>query len=206
MRQDTATPVDDSVAERTDEELMRAIAGRDEAAFAALYDRYASVVYALARRVLRRDSDAQAVISDVFWEIWRRAERFNPERGSARTYLLTLARSRAVDALRSRSIRRQREAEAGRANDERWSDGAGSTDPSATVVVDEDRKAVVAAMAELNESQQHTLRLAYFGGLTHREIADELGMPLGSVKTYIRQGLIKLRRALEGATPVRRDS
>lgn len=194
------------VQTRSDEELLVAVSRREESAFAELYDRYAPLVYGLARQVLRRDSDAQAVISDVFWEIWQRGERFNPNRGSARTYLLTLARSRSVDALRARATRARRETEAGQAWNDQSASGEASADPSRLASIDEDRRAVVEALADLNESQQETLRLAYFGGLTHREIADELDMPLGSVKTYIRQGLMKLRRALDCAAAGRRDS
>jgi RNA polymerase sigma-70 factor (ECF subfamily) len=195
--------VDPAVQEPADEDLMLAVAGRDEAAFETLYDRYAPLVYALCLRILRRHNDAQSVVSDVFWEVWQRAERFNPNRGTARTYLLTLARSRAVDRIRANSSRVRRETEAGREREE-WSSGT-AADPSVAVVVDEDRQAVVAALAELNESQRRTLHLAYFGGMTHREIAAELSMPLGSVKTCIRQGLIRLRQAMECAAAGRSD-
>lgn len=195
----------DTVQVRVDEDLMLAIAGGDESAFETLYDRYAPVVYALCRRILRRDFDAQSTVSDVFCEIWQRAERFNPNRGTARNYLLTLARSRALDRLRASATRSRREIEAGREREEQAVAAGAQADPSLAAAVDEDCRAVVSALADLSESQQQTLRLAYFGGLTHREIADELSMPLGSVKTCIRQGLIKLRRVMECTPPGGRD-
>ena len=96
---------------QTDEALLAAVARRDEEAFGQLYDRYSPTLFAVCLRILRRPHDAQAVLSDVFWEVWHHAERFNPNRGSARTYLVMLARSRAIDRLRAESGRQSCEAE-----------------------------------------------------------------------------------------------
>lgn len=179
-----------------DEALMAAIARRDEDAFGQLYDRYSPLLYAICLRIVRRPHDAQAVLSDVCWEIWHHADRFNPDRGSARTYLVMLARSRAVDRLRSESGRQNCEAAFFHSQTRNRADWQLDGDPARLAVAEEDRRRVVAALAELPDAQQRVLQLAYFEGLSQREIATQLGAPLGTVKTHVRTGLARLRRTL----------
>jgi RNA polymerase sigma-70 factor (ECF subfamily) len=180
----------------TDEALLTAVARRDEDAFGQLYDRFSPLLYAVSLRILRRPHDAQAVLSDVFWEVWHHAERYNPKRGSARTYLVMLVRSRAIDRLRSESGRQVAETEFCQSREPEVAEWQQDEDPAKLAVADENSRLVAAALEELSESQQRALQLAYFDGLTHREIAERLGAPLGSVKTHIRTGLAKLGRAL----------
>lgn len=183
--------------EPTDEELMAAIARRDVSAFEALYDRYAPLLYGLCLRILRQHGDAETVLAEVFWEIWQKSERFDPNRVKARNYLVTVTRSRAVDLLRASSTRTRKEDEAGRQqqqqscqrNDARF-------DPSFRVTLEEDGQLVRGALEGLSATQQQALELAFYEGLTHVEIAARLAIPLGTVKSSIRQGLIKLRSAL----------
>ena len=188
--------IEQDLEDQTDEELMLAMARRDEAAFAQLYDRYSSLLYAIGLRILRRPLDAEAVLSEVFWEIWQNAERFNPERGSARTYLKVLGRSRAIDRLRAEKNRSTHEAAAcddrlSQVQQSQMSDG-----PVRQTLRGEDGELVTEALKELSSAQHEVLQLAFYEGLTHREIAERQDAPLGTVKTHIRQGLIKLGHAL----------
>jgi RNA polymerase sigma-70 factor (ECF subfamily) len=180
----------------TDEVLLAAVAQRDEAAFRQLYDRYSPLLYAVSLRILRRTHDAQAVLSDVFWEVWRHAERYNPNRGSARTYLVMLVRSRAIDRLRAEAGWKSWDEEFYQCREKEIREWEQAEDPARLAMTDENGRLVVAALEELSEVQQRALQLAYFDGLTHREIADRLGAPLGTVKTHIRNGLSKLGRVL----------
>jgi len=187
---------DPNLASKTDEELIAAVAQRDADAFEEVYDRYAPLLYAISLRILRQAADAQDLISEVFWEVWDRADRFNPNRGLFRTYLLTLVRSRAIDRLRSDSGRRSHEKGF---FEELVADGSSSPpncDPVHIVISDETNRLVSAAMEGLSTVQRRALQLAYFEGLTHREIAEKMDTPLGTIKTHIRQALIKLGQAL----------
>jgi RNA polymerase sigma-70 factor (ECF subfamily) len=187
----------------SDEQLMGAIGRREEAALELLYDRYAPAVYALLVRMLRCPSQAEAVLSQVFWEIWDKAQRFNPERGSPRTYILTLARSRALDRIRAQSLQVRKEHEAVRQRQWELLDRQAKLNPSESTIGAEDRQLVRAAIKELSREQQQVLHLAYFEGLTHQQMSERLNMPLGTVKTNIRRGLTVLRQALRGAAQVR---
>lgn len=173
---------------------MSRLAQRDEASLEELYERHAPRLYSLCLRVLHQPGEAQSVLSDVFHEVWQRAERFNPERGSVRTYLVTLTRCRAIDRLRSETART--------ANEKRFSAEAPfhqvpesrNPDPSKNLVQDEILDLVRQALEGMPARQRESLELAYFDGLTHQEISERLKLPLGSVKTHIRLGLQKLRR------------
>ncbi len=183
-------------SEPTDEELMAAIARREATAFEALYDRYSPWLYGLCLRILRQHGDAEAVLAEVFWEIWQKSERFDPNRVKARNYLVTVTRSRAVDLLRASSTRTRKEDEAGRQQQQAWQQDDASVDPSFRMALEEDGRRVRGALARLSDTQQQALCLAFYEGLTHVEIAARLDIPLGTVKSSIRQGLIKLRGAL----------
>jgi RNA polymerase sigma-70 factor (ECF subfamily) len=181
---------------QTDEALMAAIARREENAFGQLYDRYSPALYAVGLRILRRPHEAQSLLSEVFWEVWHQAERYNPNRGSARTYLVMLVRSRAIDRLRAESGRQSCEAEFSQNQETDVAEWQQDEDPVRLAIADENSRLVAAALEELSAMQRQALQLAYFDGLTHREIAAKLGAPLGSVKTHIRTGLARLGRAL----------
>ena len=180
-----------------DHSLMAAIAARDPSALGALYDRHASVLLALCVRVLRDRMEAEEVLGDVFLEVWNRYDRYRPSRGNPLTYLLTVARSRAVDRLRSR---RQRDRLTVAAEDvaglEDLRPQAPRPSPLGEAVVAEQRSRVLHALDELAARERHALELSFFDGLSHQEISRHLGEPLGTVKTRIRQGLIRLRKSL----------
>lgn len=178
-------------ARAEDAALMAAVAAGDRAALGRLYDRYARLVYALCVRVLRDAADAEDVLIDVFAELWERRDRYDLTRGSPLTYLTTLARSRAIDRLRSRGGTRPVSTESSTARE------LGTTDDAATpAMLAEQRTRVRAALSGLEAEQRACVELNFYDGLSHTQIAERLGKPLGTVKTYIRQGLIRLREAL----------
>jgi RNA polymerase sigma-70 factor, ECF subfamily len=177
-------------AQISDVELMHAIAGRDEQALATLYDRYRTILFGLLVRILNSREEAEDVLQEVFIQVWRRATDFDASRGRPFTWLVTLARSRAIDRLRSLSAR-ERVASASAANplDD-------VSDADRDVVRVEQRGIVARALTQLPEEQKAALVLAYFEGLTQTEISKRLGAPLGTVKTRMRSGMLKLRELL----------
>ena len=177
-------------AQVSDVDLLRAIARRDELALASLYDRYRLILFGLLTRILLSREEAEDVLQEVFLQVWRRAADFDEQRGRPFTWLVTLARSRAIDRLRVLASRRRlADAAAQNAPDE-------ASDAVSDTLHAEQREIVGRALAELPEEQRHTLKLAYFEGLTQSEIAAKLGTPLGTVKTRMRSGMIKLRELL----------
>jgi RNA polymerase sigma-70 factor (ECF subfamily) len=173
-----------------DTELLHAIARGDESALAALYDRYHSILLGLLLRILHSRVEAEDVLQEVFLQIWQRAANFDEARGRAFTWMVTLARSRAIDRLRSLQSRQ-------RADDTALRDAPEAVgDASDDAYHSEQREIVRAALAEIPEEQRRALLLAYFEGLTQSEIAARLGQPLGTVKTRMRSGLGKLRDLL----------
>ncbi len=166
------------------------VAAGDQGAFALVYDQLAASVYGVARRVLRDPAQAEEVTQEVFTEIWRQATRFDAGRGSVRTWAVTIAHRRAVDRVRSEQARRDRQAR------QATLDPPADATPEDTALDTEDRERARAALAELSAAQREALELAFYDGLTHVQIADHLGIALGTVKTRIRDGLIRLRAAL----------
>jgi RNA polymerase sigma-70 factor (ECF subfamily) len=173
-----------------DVELLHAVARGDEGALARLYDAYRVILFGLLVRILNSREEAEDVLQDVFIQVWRRAVDFDEKRGRPFTWLVTLTRSRAIDRLRQLGARQRLAESAGRDRAEETSDALSDT-------IKGTQKAIVQrALAELPEEQRHTLVLAYFEGLTQTEIAAKLGAPLGTVKTRMRSGMIKLRMLL----------
>lgn len=172
----------------SDEDLFGRVARGDRDAFAELYDRYSDRVFGLARKVLRDPSHAEEVAQEVFVEAWRQARRFDAQRGSVATWLMTLAHRRAVDRVRSEQASRDR--------DERVAvrDQAPDYDHVAEKVETRfEHDQVRRALTELTDLQREAIELAFYGGNTHREVAELLEAPLGTVKTRLRDGLIKMR-------------
>jgi RNA polymerase sigma-70 factor (ECF subfamily) len=178
----------------SDEELMAGVAQCDRQAFEQLYDRYAPLLNTLCVRILGRPSDASPVLVDIFWEVWRTAEKFDPNRGTARTYLLTLTRSRAIDALRARRREEERRHASYAARKGEADERQRQSEPAWQAMRREQSAALHDALDQLTTAQRQMLELAYFEGLSHSEIATRTDTPLGSVKTHIRQGLVKLRQ------------
>ena len=179
-------------AQENDVALLSAIAARDEVALARLYDRYRAILFGLLMRILNNREEAEDVLQEVFLQVWRKAEDFDENRGRPFTWLVTLARSRGIDRLRTLAAR-ERVAEAGaREASEEISDAVTDAFKS------EQRGLVSDALAKLPDEQKRPIMLAYFEGLTQSEIATNLGAPLGTVKTRMRTGMIRLRELLAG--------
>jgi len=182
--------VQPEVAQISDVDLLKAIVRQDETALADLYDRYRVILFSLLVRILHSRVEAEDVLQEVFLQVWRRAPDFDETRGRPFTWLVTLARSRGIDRLRSLAAR-ERVALAGAREP-----GEEVSDAVADAFRSEQRGLVTTALAQLPEEQKRALMLAYFDGLTQSEIAEKLGAPLGTVKTRMRTGLIKLRELL----------
>jgi len=184
-----------------DVKLMATIADGDSAALACLYDRYNRIVFTTVLRIVKDRDEAEDVLVEVFHEVWQKSDRYNAARGNPLTYLLTMARSRAVDHLRSR-LRTRSAMQAMAASgatvqvQESVATPTGSPDPGAQASLGEQRSRVVAALLSLEPQQREVVELSFYDGLSHSEIATRLNKPLGTVKTYIRQGLARLRDRL----------
>jgi RNA polymerase sigma-70 factor, ECF subfamily len=163
----------------------------DEAAFAEIYDLTSSRVFGLARRVVRDPAQAEEVAQEAYLEIWRQSARFDAARGSALAWMLTIVHRRAVDRVRS--------AESSHERDRRYAavgDGPEYDVVDEAVTANLEQARVRRALGSLTDVQREAVTLAYYGGYTHREVSDLLGVPLGTVKTRMRDGLIRLRDTL----------
>jgi RNA polymerase sigma-70 factor, ECF subfamily len=178
-------PVVESVA------LIGRIAAQNRDAFSQFYDRYSPIVYSLALRMLRVQSDAEDLLQEVFLQVWRQAMAYSAERGSPEAWLINIARSRAIDKLRS--IRR-REKSFVLTEDPAAAESPDNLETSAGE--SETRLVMNSALANLPEAQRRVIELAYFGGLSQSEIAARLAEPLGTVKTRMRSAIQRLRGML----------
>jgi len=178
----------------TDEQLMTRLAMRDIRAFEALYDRYGTLVYSTALRVVGDVQLAEDIAQEVFLRIWRRPDHYVPERGRFVTWLLSVARNGAVDQIRTRGRRRRHET-AGEEL-ERELPGDERQDPALMAQLADEGQKVRRALASLPPEQRRVIEMAYYGGYTQQEIAEMLSQPLGTVKTRIRLGMQKLRATL----------
>jgi RNA polymerase sigma-70 factor (ECF subfamily) len=185
-------PAAESQAE--DVESLRRVVSGDQAAAAVLYDRHARALYSLILRILGDETEAEDVLQEVFVQAFRQAGRYDASRGVVAAWLLMMARSRAIDRLRARRSRVE-----GRTGEVQVLNDVPDAQPDvASALLDEERTRLVRdALAELPLLQRMAIELAYYEGLSHTEIAERLEQPLGTVKTRIRLGLLKLRDVLK---------
>jgi len=171
--------------------LLSRVARGDERAFAALYDELSGPVYGLAWRILRDAAQAEEVAQEVLLDVWRTATRFDPSRGSAAAWVLTIAHRRAVDRVRSAVAAAEREQLA-------WPRSANGSDDDVAAAVEAslDREAVRRCLEALTDLQRESITLAYYGGHSYREVSEILGSTLGTIKTRIRDGFIRMRDCL----------
>lgn len=186
-------------ADRSDAELMSAMADGLEA-LDVLYERYRIATYSVARRITGDAALAEDVVQEAFLSAWRHASRYDPARGSVRTWLMALVHHRAIDALR-----RRRPTTDLPESDARSTQQLHSPDVWVEVSADLDAEAVRRAIGVLSDGQRVAIELAYFAGLTQAEIARRTGTPLGTVKSRMRLGLLAMRHALTSDHPVDAD-
>lgn len=184
---------DNYALDRTTEPNLRTwiaqVVERDETALGYLYDAMAGRIYALALRITRDVQTAEEVVEDTFWQIWRQAPRFDPARGNAMAWMMTMTRSRAIDALRR--------VDPAMLDSEFAEREAGLADgPEELLANSQSGKQLNAALARLEPLPRQLVALAFFRGLSHEEIATHTGLPLGTVKSHIRRALVRLRNTL----------
>ena len=176
-----------------DVRLMQRIADGDAEALRLLYDRHSAVLFAICVRIIRDRSEAEQLLIDIYTELWERGDRYDATRGKPLTYLVTLSRSRAIDRFRARKKNSPMSLDAIE-SPQATSDN--SPGPLENTLAGERRVLVNQALRTLEPSQRQAVELAFYDGLSHSEIATKLDKPLGTIKTHIRQGLIRLRDAL----------
>jgi len=176
----------------SDQELLAAISAGNQAALGQLYDRYAAMALGVAFRIVRDRGVAEEVVQDAFVAAWRRAPSYDPERAEARTWLLSIVHHRAIDRTRGLAVAARRaeldldQATTTADQSDVWREAWGRLQ----------RAEIVAALQGLPSEQREAIELAFFGGLTHLEVAERTGQPLGTIKGRMRLGLIKLRSLL----------
>ena len=179
-----------------DQAALSRMASGDHQALAELYDRHARPIFSLALRILQERAEAEDVVQEVFAQAWTQSARYDTTRGAVAAWLLNITRSRAIDRLRSKRARPDEVVDSGPALDEI---PGGGVPPDAQLLSAEQVARLRSALQELPTLQRIALELAYYEGLTHAEIANRLEQPLGTVKTRIRQAMMKLRESMAGA-------
>jgi len=180
-----AVPEHDAAPDLND--LLVRVGRGDEVAFAAIYDALGSSVYGLARRVIRDPSRAEEVAQEVFIQVWQSAARFDPDRGNAKSWLLTLAHRRAVDAVRHDQAATNRE------NKYDWSSGPDFDEVEETVTISLEHEQVKRCLDGLTALQREAVNLAYYQGYTYAEVATALDANTATIKTRMRDGIVRLR-------------
>jgi len=180
----------------SDAELMERLIRREAEALEVLYDRHARAVYSLVLRIAQHAASAEEIVQDVFLQLWRNAHLYQAARGPLEPWLLTLARNRALDHMRLKREKQRRREET--LDLEPLTCAA----PNPEYILDRERRAerVRALMRSLPQQQRKAIELAFFDGMTHSEIARALDEPLGTVKSWIRTGLLRLKEALQEAS------
>lgn len=187
---DETAPAADATVETTNALLLRVAQG-DQRAFSELYDVIAPRMLGLVRHVLKDHAQSEEVVQEVLLEVWQTAPRFDPNKGKAVTWMLTMAHRRAIDRVRSAQSSRDRDTKIGIRDLDREFD---SVAESVEIRIEHDR--VEKALSRLSELQRQAVELAYYGGYSHSEVAEMLNIPMGTVKTRLRDGMMRLRAEL----------
>ena len=188
-------PVNEQDTRNRDIALLRHIGARDRDAFAEFYDKYSTLLFSIASKILNDAAEAEDVLQETFMQIWEKAGNFDPNLGQPLGWAVTMVRNRAIDRIRASQRRNLLTEEAG----VEFALAAKSSETAnETVTGHEKAKLIHAAMVDLPAEQRRAIELAFFAGLTQNEISDKLQEPLGTIKARIRRGLLKLRDQLEG--------
>jgi len=181
-------------------ELMLRIAGGDQRALDLLYQKYASVLFGSIISIIKKREEAEDLLQEIFIHVWDKAKKFDASKGNVYTWMTTLTRNKAIDVLRSKGYRNNYADTTTNDDFSYFLDDDGQT-PLDVAIMGERAVSVRQAMATLPSEQAEVLRISYFDGLSQTEIADQLDLPLGTVKTRMRQGMIKLQTALQELQP-----
>lgn len=190
QQSDPATGVGQDALRRSDDDLLGAMAQREQQALAELYDRYAAVLYSLALKILGNASTAQDVVQEAFLTAWRKAALYSQKRGNVRTWLIVLCRNLAIDHYRAKMRQASRRVELETIGEILIEH---DQSPADAAVAKEDGRLLQQALEQLPREQRDVIELAYFRGLSQSEIAEATNTPLGTVKTRTRQAMMKLR-------------
>jgi len=178
-------------------EWMARVQNGDKQALRKLYDRFNKILFGMIYKILRNKEESEDLLQEIFVKIWNKADQFDPSRGSAYSFIATLARNRAIDRTRSRAFKNRRKDDYV-INDDEYSFNLSTENPNPEEKIEITERAVGVrkALAQLNEKERQVLYISYFEGLSQTEIADKIDIPLGTVKYRMRQGMIKLREML----------
>lgn len=190
-REDDSSASDASLSVPSAEDLLVRISQGDQQAFSEFYDLLAPRILGLIRRLLVDHTQSEEVTQEVFLEIWQSACRFDPNKGGAKGWVMTMAHRRAIDRIRSTQASRNRDTRIGIRDYEPVYDNVADT-----VEVRVEHERVQTAMGALSDAQRQAVGLAYYGGYSHSEIAEKVGVPIGTIKTRLRDGMIRLRNEL----------
>lgn len=183
--------------EQRDRNIMARIKARDASALSELYDQYSRLLFGLILSILKKRVEAEDTLQEVFTQIWEKAEQFDLERGTVYSWIVSLTRNKAIDRLRSKVYKEQKKQSASLDNKDvfypLYSD---ETDPLEQTILTDRAKKLRDALDQISDKQRKVLQVAYFNGMSQSEIADEYDIPLGTVKTRMRDGMIKLRELL----------
>jgi len=176
-------------------ELMKRIQARDADALEELYELYHRLLFGMVLSIVKKREEAEDMLQEIFVKIWNKAESFDPERGNAYSWIVTLARNQAIDRIRSKGYKSQ-EKQSVSIHQPLFSLEGDKHDPMETTIFSDRAELVKKALGQIPEAQSEVIKIAYYRGMTQREIADYLDIPLGTVKTRTRQGMMKLKNIL----------
>jgi RNA polymerase sigma-70 factor (ECF subfamily) len=180
-----------------DRQLMARIKSRDASALSELYDHYNRLLFGLILSILKKRVEAEDILQEVFTNIWEKAEQFDLERGTVYTWIVSLTRNKSIDRLRSKVYKEQKKQSTSLNDDDVFMPlYSEDSDPLENTILKDRAKRVHQALANISESQRMVLQVAYFNGMTQSEISEEFDIPLGTVKTRMRDGMMKLREIL----------
>ncbi|MEQ9089750.1 MAG: sigma-70 family RNA polymerase sigma factor [Balneola sp.] len=183
-----------------DKDLLRRIARKDPVALSLLYDQYNRLLFGLLISILKKKTEAEDILQEVFSNIWEKADQFDPDRGTGYTWIVSLTRNKGIDRLRSKVYKEQKKQSTSLDNDDVYHPLYSSeNNPLEDTILSDRADMVRNALQQISEKQRKVIEISYFSGLSQSEISEEYDIPLGTVKTRMRDGMMKLRDILSGA-------
>lgn len=183
-----------------DKDLLKRIARKDPVALSLLYDQYNRLLFGLLLSILKKRTEAEDLLQDVFSNIWEKANQYDPDRGTAYTWVVSLTRNKGIDRLRSKVYKEQKKQSTSLDDDNVYHPlFSKENNPLEDTILSNRAEMVRNALKQISEKQRHVIQISYFDGLSQSEISEEYSIPLGTVKTRMRDGMMKLREILSGA-------